>query len=211
MPAHAQRLTSDSETVSQRVGSSPARAVRINGLQSKAIAASLAILERDGAEKLNLRAIADEAGVGVSSIYHYFPSKKALLLRLASIGLKQLLEAVERSFATHPEFPPMRAKAAVFFRFVEDHPALFSLMFNPQLLAEHETLRAYEAAIVAEYREAVQADDRVPPEHVDDASFAIWALGRGMAAMMSSHGGRLPPEKAEILSAGARYLIDRSN
>ncbi|HEY9236745.1 MULTISPECIES: TetR/AcrR family transcriptional regulator [Phenylobacterium] len=188
-----------------------ARAVQINGLQAKAIAASLTILERDGAEKLNLRAIADQAGVGVSSIYHYFPSKKDLLLRLASIGLKQLLEAVERSQATNPALTPMRAAAAAFFRFVEEHPVLVSLMFNSRLLAEHEALRACEASIIARYQAIVQADERIPSEQAEEIAFAIWALGRGMAAMMSSHGGRLPPEKAETLRAGARYLIDRSD
>ena len=211
MPGQGQLKSDPDRGFPGRPGSVSARAVQVNSLQAKAIAASLRILERDGAERLNLRAIAEEAGVGVSSIYHYFPSKKDLLLRLASIGLKQLLEAVERSRAANPDLSPMRANAQAFFRFVEDNPVLFSLMFNSRLLAEHEVLRSYEASIVAEYQAAVEADDRVPAAHVEEAAFAIWALGRGWAAMMSSHGGRLPEEKGEALRAGARYLIDRSS
>ena len=65
--------------------------------------------------------------------------------------------------------------------------------------------RAFQA-----YETAVRADVRIPQDHHEDAAYAIWALGRGMAAMSASYpGGRLPPVLAERLNRGAAFLIER--
>lgn len=182
---------------------------RVDSLQSKAISAGLRVLEAQGAECANIRAIADEAGVGVASIYHYFRTKDELLLKLALIGLQELLEDIERHRADPQGLSPTRACARAFFQFVQQRPALFALMFNSGLLARYEELREAEQRIFLAYQDAMCADDRVPEAHRDAAVHAIWALGRGMASMVSSYGGELPPDMSEDLWAGARFLIDR--
>jgi AcrR family transcriptional regulator len=181
-----------------------------NGLQARAIDAALHLLEAEGARDFNLRTLAEQAGVGVASIYHYFASKDELLLRLALIGFKDLVADI-RNRRAHPQgLSPTRASSTAFFAFVEARPGLFSLMFNPRLLAAHEELRRAEQEIFHIYQDALDEDDRVPLHHREHAVFAIWALGRGMAAMMSSYGGALPADKETKLRAGARFLIDRS-
>ncbi len=183
---------------------------QVNSLQAKAIAAAMHVLEEQGADSANIRAIADQAGVGVASIYHYFRTKDELLLKLAAIGLDELLDDISRRCANPQGLSPTRAAATAFFAFVETRPALFSLMFDSRMLSRHAALREAEQRIFHAYLEAMRADDRIVPEHQEEATFAIWALGRGMAAMMSSYGGVLPPEKAQTLRAGARFLIDRA-
>ena len=63
--------------------------------------ASARILRQDGMAGLNTNRIAETAGVGVGSLYGYFPNKEAILLALAKAILSAdetaALEAVERS------------------------------------------------------------------------------------------------------------------
>jgi hypothetical protein len=82
-------------------------------------------------------------------------------------------------------------------------------MFSDRMLARHEELRAAEHAAFLAYEGAVRADVRIPPEHHEDAAYALWALGRGMAAITASFpDGRLPPELADKLFKGASFLTD---
>lgn len=181
----------------------------ISNVKTRALAAASRILADQGVEALNLRAIAETAGVGAASIYHYFDSKDALLRDLALQGFEELRRDIV-DYQTRPEFrSPMRAGARAFFHFAETRPALFSLMFSERLMERYEALREAELQTVLAYQAAVQADDRIPPAHQENAAFALWALGRGIASILSSRGGQLPPDVAAKLFGGAAFLIDR--
>lgn len=179
-------------------------------VRGKALLAAGHILESRGPDALNLRAIAEEAGVGIASIYHYFRSKEEILLSLATAGFEQLRADIVR-LRTDPVYQSqMRGGARAFFHFAETQPQLFALMFNVHLLSRHESLRDAEHGTFLAYEDAVRADNRIAPEHQSDAAFALWALGRGMAAIISSHpDGRLPADLAGRLSRGAAYLVSR--
>ena len=181
----------------------------LGSVRARALSAASHILATRGPDKLSLRAIAESAGIGTTSIYHYFENKDALLLNLALMGFGDLRRHIVE-FQTSPEFEnPMQASARAFFDFAETQPALFSLMFSERLMAHHEALREAEYETFLAYQTAVEADDRMPAEHRANAAFALWALGRGIAAIASSYpDGKLPPETAEKLFAGASYLIN---
>ena len=104
---------------------------------------------------------------------------------------------------------PMRGGHRAYFTFFRAKPRLFSLMFNERMLANHVELREAEDRAFLAYETAVKADNRIAPQHQENAARAIWALGRGMAAILSSQpDGQLPEEAAPRLFAGALYLID---
>jgi AcrR family transcriptional regulator len=178
-------------------------------LKGKVLSAAARLLTTQGAEDLSLRAIAEAAGIGPASIYHYFASKEELLLNLAADGFEDLRRDMLQ-FQTDPAYTsPMQAGHRAFFNFAETRPALFSLMFSERRLARHEVLREAERRAFLAYQSAVQADPRIPAPHKETAALAIWALGRGIAAMISSQpDGKLPPEMADTLFAGAAYLIN---
>lgn len=181
----------------------------VSGVRARALAAAARILDRQGVDDLSLRAIADAAGVGLASIYHYFASKDELLLSLALMGFEALRRDMVGSQAQPEQVPPMRAGARAFFGFAQARPALFSLMFSERLLARHETLREAEYQMFLTYKAAVEADNRIPPRHQENAAYALWALGRGMAAIIASYpSGQMPAELAQKLFAGGAYLID---
>jgi AcrR family transcriptional regulator len=180
------------------------------GVRGRALDAAAAILAEQGVEALNLRAIADTAGIGLASIYHYFENKEALLVSLALMGLEDLRRDI-LDYQARPEFAsPMRGGARAFFGFVETRPELFSLMLGERLLSRHSELREAEYRMFEAYKAAVLADDRIPEGRRENAAHALWALGRGMAAIIASYpAGQRPPEMMEKLSAGAAWLIDR--
>jgi AcrR family transcriptional regulator len=183
--------------------------LEVGGVKAKVLSAAAQILASQGADDLSLRAIAESAGIGLASIYHYFASKEALLLQLAIEGFEDLRRDILQLQADPAFGSPMRGGHRAFFNFAETRPALFSLMFSTRLMARHASLRDADHRTFLAYRDAVRADARIPARYQDEAALAIWALGRGIAAMLSSQpNGELPPELAAQLFAGAGYLID---
>ena len=61
--------------------------------RERVVAAALAIVDRDGLERLSMRALGRELGVDPMAIYHWFPNKRALL--------QGVLEAVMRELPAH--------------------------------------------------------------------------------------------------------------
>lgn len=182
----------------------------VSSVRARALAAAMKILGAQGVEALNLRAIAETAGIGIASIYHYFEGKEELLIALALMGFEDLLGDMVRWQAKAEFRSPMRDAARAFFNFAQTRPALFSLMFSEKLMARHAELIEAERRVVLAYQAAVQADDRIPAKHQVNAAHALWALGRGIASILSSRpDGALPPDIAEKLFAGAAFLIDR--
>jgi AcrR family transcriptional regulator len=182
----------------------------VAGVRARALSAAAAILDELGAEELSLRLIAERAGIGLASIYHYFENKDDLLVSLALAGIEDLRRDI-LEFQRSPQFTsPMRGGARAFFGFVETRPRLFSLMFSERLQAGHEALREAEYRTFLAYKAAVEADVRIPRKHQENAAYALWALGRGMAAIIASYpSGQIPPELLQKLFAGGAWLIDR--
>ncbi|HYD46077.1 MAG TPA: helix-turn-helix domain-containing protein [Phenylobacterium sp.] len=182
-----------------------------SSVKARALDAAARILAAQGVEQLNLRSIAEAAGIGTGSIYHYFESKDELLLNLALMGFEDLRRDILQQQADPKYGSPMRGAARAFLTLVGERQALFSVMFSERLLAGFEQLREAEQRAFEAYRRAVLTDGRIPPEHQEDAALAIWALGRGIAAVIHSYPqGKAPPEVVERLLAGGRYLIERS-
>lgn len=183
----------------------------IEGTRAKTLTAAMRILAEKGVEELSLRAIADSAGIGLASIYHYFANKEELLLHLALTGFHELRQDIAHYQSLPEHAPRMRASALAFFNFVTKKQALFSLMFDERLMARHEALREAERLTLLAYRNAVAEDDRISPEHQENAAHAIWAMGRGIAATISSYPpGATPPKLVEKMLAGGAYLIYRT-
>jgi len=182
---------------------------QISSLRTKTLTAAAEILTARGPEGMSLKAIADHAGIGIASIYHYFKGKDELLLNLAILGFEDLRRDIAR-FQARPEFnSPMRAATRAFLSFAQTRPEFLSLMFSERLNAANPMLRDAEQATFRAYQAAVQADSRLPPQHRANAALALWTLGRGIASLTSSQPDRtIPTETFERLMAGASYLIN---
>lgn len=82
------------------------------GIESrdKILAGAKKILSQDISEKFSMRSISSASGVGLSTIYDYFPSKTSVLHTLLEDRLKLRLEIFDRTI----EAIPSRAKLSEF-------------------------------------------------------------------------------------------------
>ncbi len=184
-------------------------APQIASVKARALDAASAILAEQGVEDLNLRAIAESAGIGISSMYHYFAGKEELLLSLALKGFEDLRADIDRNRQMGGFINPLGAGARAYFGFAETRAALFSVMFSERLLNRHEVLREAERQTMLAFQQTVDDDPRFPAARKADVAVALWALGRGVAAMTSSYpGGKLPEDFAASLQAGLSYLVN---
>jgi AcrR family transcriptional regulator len=74
--------------------------------------AAIELFARLGYHATSMRAIAADAGVQPAAIYHWYPSKEAILVRLQDDFMERLTGRVEAAVARH-ERPAMRLAAAI--------------------------------------------------------------------------------------------------
>lgn len=178
------------------------------GLKARAMDAAARILSEEGLAALSLRAIAERAGVGIASIYHYFAGKEELLASLAVDGFARLERDMGAADTTRAAEWAIGRGAQAFFAFTGANPALFALMFDVQMMSRHAELREAEHRAFLAFEHYVASDGRIDAEHAPAVAATLWALGRGIAAIASSQpDGRLSDEQSALIFGGANYLL----
>lgn len=122
------------------------------------LACALRLFAARGYDAVGVQEIADAAGVGKPTLYHYFGSKHGLLCALLDEGFAPFFEDLQQAAAYHGDLTnTLRAVTAVYFDFARRHPQLFrfalSLYFAP---AESEAFRA-SAALHRRQNEVLEA------------------------------------------------------
>ena len=180
-------------------------------VRTRALDAAMELLSEKGADALTLRGIARRAGIGAASIYHHFDGRSALLVALALAGFSAMKRDIVAARDAVPRRDSLEAGSQTFFDFAAARPALFSLMFDSRLLLRHAPLREAEQDIFALFHDLVRRSKRIPARFKMNTAMALWAPGRGVAAMHAAHpSGALPAEDLQRIFRGADYLIDRS-
>ena len=128
------------------------------------LAAATRIFARDGIAKAKMADVAKEAGIAVSSIYDYYPSKEALAYEIPIQRLAQLYDAFLGRAAS---LPTMRDRLALFLTMTADHARenpdwarLLYLEIWPSVLIEEARVRRsvddFGRIIVAMIREGAR-------------------------------------------------------
>lgn len=151
-------------------------------LRGAVLAAAASVIERDGTAGLSLRSIASDLGVSHTAFRHHFGSREGVLNALAVQGHELLADALRTARDETGSFLEM---GVAYVRFAVAHPALFAVMFRPDLLdesepelswARHETFSVLRGGIdEPQQREAV--------EDVAAATIAGWAIVHGIATL----------------------------
>ena len=101
--------------------------------------ASLVLIDDRGIGALSLREVARKAGVSHSAPYHHFPDRGSLLSAIAEEGFAQLAEQMADARARAPHARArLEACGLAYIRFALRSPALFKVMFRPELSARSE-------------------------------------------------------------------------
>jgi AcrR family transcriptional regulator len=151
-------------------------------LRRRVLDAARGLVARDGAETLQLRLIAAEVGSGVASLYYHFANKEALLAAVAVEGWAELTQKIERARASG-RFPhQIDAASAALLTFIRKSPHLYALMQTEPGLAKHPAVRTAEQQAFEAFQAALDGDDRIPPERIEEIARLFWVLGRGIAS-----------------------------
>lgn len=183
------------------------RRYHVGDLPGRLIREAREMLEEGGLKQLNLRALAARAGITAGSMYHHYESKTALLGELAASGFLELRRELERADAEAGEGRRLRGWATAYFAFARREPALFALMFDPEIAQLPKVVEAREAAlagldrIVAEV--AVAQGRNAPP--LPEISLAVWAASHGAASLGASATGE--PALIDAVIVGLEALF----
>jgi len=170
------------------------RRYHVGDLRSRLLREARGML--DEGQPLHLRALAARAGITAGSMYHHYESKTELLGELAAGGFKELrreLEAVDRAAGDGQR---LRGWATCYFRFARREPALFALMFDPEIAELAPVAEARAAALAGLHvivGEVATAQQRIDPP-LDQITLAVWAAAHGAAAL-----GPTAPGQTELI------------
>ena len=156
-------------------------------LRGELIRLGLEALERDGAEALSLRSLAEAAGVSKTAPYRHFRDKERFLGVLADEGFRQLCAELEAAVGEGPERVARMGRA--YMAFALRRPALYRLMNSPlfcRMPAEligwaRRSLMLLAAALADGGRDAPGGKSAAAPDM--DATTAVWAYIHGLVLL----------------------------
>ena len=149
------------------------------------------ILEAQGLAALSLRQAARDVGVSQTAPLHHFDGKPGYLAAIAAEGFRLLFE--KRVIALRGQVQPGDRLLVVMLahmQFAVDHPALFQVMYGPEIPnkalfpeLEQAASRSYGIleACVGDYLSHRNA----PLSRTRSATLAAWTACHGLATVMS--------------------------
>jgi AcrR family transcriptional regulator len=167
-----------------------------DSVASRLVSEARAMLRQGGVRAVKLRALADRVGITAGSMYYHFENKSALLGILAASGFRQLTRELEAACDECGEAREIRAWAKAYFAFAQREPALFELMFDPEISAG-ANVREARSNLLASFRKTVggmNAHYGLNITRIEEITLAIWAAAHGAASL-----GPGLPEEMEFL------------
>ena len=171
----------------------PSRPYHHGDLHAALLAASEAILLRQGPAGLTLRAAAREAGVSHAAPAHHFGDLTGLLSELAALGFRRfnaaMISGAEAAPAEDPS-APLIAMGQAYLAFARANPALFMLMFRSDRLdmARPALREAADAsfALLTRLQSQRQGTQIGEPYTLEQAGglIASWSLAHGYTMLL---------------------------
>jgi len=168
--------------------------------------ATAQLVDARGVEGLTLREVARQAGVSAAAPYHHFADKAALVEALVVESYEALTAALHAAWAAEDD--PARRIAALgmaYVRFAVAHPAVFRVMFRPELRApsarapmegaggapaahpgDTPAARAASAsyAVLVAAIAAAQRAGLIAPTDPEPFALTAWATVHGLAVLL---------------------------
>ena len=170
----------------------PERPYHHGALRPALLEAAELILERDGLDRLSLRAISRAAGVSHAAPAHHFGDLRGLLTALAAVGFRRFARSLAEA-ATSPT-DPLRALGRSYVRFARTQPGLFLLMFQSTVLnGDDPDFREATAEAFAALARVTAA--RSPGSDISTSrgrALASWCLVHGFSMLLLDK--RLPSQ-----------------
>jgi AcrR family transcriptional regulator len=140
--------------------------------RGRILAAAMELFAERGYEGTSMNEIAAGAGITPAVIYDHFPSKSALQVELLERQSEDLFAFIGEALIAAAPGPEARLRAGVdaFFRFVEDHPYAWRMMFrdppsDPGVAAAYQRLSGVATETIASF---IKTEAVVPLLHQKD-------------------------------------------
>lgn len=157
-------------------------------LRQELLDASLALIEKEGLDRLSMREVARKAGVSHQAPYHYFGDREAILAAIAGEGFAKLGRSL--GAAAQPGSEPAKAvedMGRAYIDFALRNPAYFQAMFRADAvpLDRYPEARQSEDAAFADLVEGVdKAFAEQPADVRQSIAVACWAMVHGLATLI---------------------------
>jgi len=166
----------------RRPPADPRDAIRSTSLKARALDVATAIVSAKGPDALNLRDLAAALNTGPASLYYHFKNKDALLAEVAAVGFRSLEAAVIAAHEAGPSGAAIRVCGGAYLRFIREHTMLYKLMYAERIQIGHEVARLAEQRAFATFARLIATQGGAADE-LRNSALALWALGRGTAAL----------------------------
>ncbi|MGI9279553.1 MAG: TetR/AcrR family transcriptional regulator [Endozoicomonas sp.] len=146
-------------------------------------------LEKDGIDKLSLRALARAVGVSQTAPYRHFPDKNALLVALATNGFSELRQYLIARAEASPDLDAALVEVGLaYVDFAKRNTALYKLMFGPALANKELCPELYESAesCIKELQALIQLKISTP-----ESDETLWYITINAAALIKGHTGMI--------------------
>ena len=164
--------------------------------RDQVLASALLLADRDGVEKLTMRALSTELGVSPMAVYWHFANKAAL------VG--ELVDFVVNQYDVHPGAGgTLRVRATKTFRTMyqglHDHPGIIPLIGQPETRgqASLEVMNALLAQLQAEGH---------TPRRAQEAYHLLMSFTLGAITM--SHADGMPVRAQRVFEANLERALD---
>ncbi len=102
------------------------------------IEAAISMLKKQGFEQLTMKALAQQCGMSVGKLYHFFPSKDDLFLTLEIEYFEGLYLSLDKAASLHREpRDAFRALLASYYAYATEYYVLYKLVSMPPKVYTH--------------------------------------------------------------------------
>lgn len=129
--------------------------------RERILAGAMEVFAERGYDAASVGEIARAAGITPAVIYDHFPSKAALQVELLEGQTAELIAYVAAALERAPEDPEARFRAGcdAYFRFVEEHPLAWRILFSdrpsdPEVAAAHRRINEQATAAIGSFIKA---------------------------------------------------------
>jgi AcrR family transcriptional regulator len=171
-------------------------------LRDAALALALSIVDERGHESLSVRDIATEADVTPMALYRHFGNRSSLLAAVAGVAMEHLFKQHKKAIRGQTDpWDKLDRTMRAFIKYVDAHPNLFRLVYDPAIAAAPEfedeyiwQRKSYESLLVIFAEALPNASARV----LRLRQIAMWSTLFGYATIRAT--GTLRPYMVEDLS-----------
>lgn len=184
------------------------RLAAVGGIRARLLDEARRIVREEGLGALSVRTVAAACGVSPPTINYHYRSKEGLLAALAAEGFAQLAEAMRAAVEAGRHPSRMRTATLAYIRFAVAEPELYRLMNETRDRAPRGDTAPAEARAFQVLSEAVlhDADGQYAEADTSNATVAIWAAARGIAALALAPAAAGDDAQAQAVKQAVRGL-----